>query len=167
MGARPAPRPKRRLVRVFVVGPGNPNDPSSAGTQPSTPAPQIEAGSPQDMFVVYRGSTEAELVSTRCPGRVAVFRQRCARIAFGSSGRGLPQADRGVGEATGLPSVASDPMTRSGTKFYGQVKEQLVNRSRLVTIEPNLHTCAFRCDSNLNSLRWSTWRSNEWSTSAS
>jgi hypothetical protein len=37
---------------------GNPNDPSSAGTQPSTPEPQIEAGSPQDMFVVYRGSTD-------------------------------------------------------------------------------------------------------------
>jgi hypothetical protein len=39
-------------------GGGNPNDPSSAGTQPSTPEPQIEAGSPQDMFVVYRGSTD-------------------------------------------------------------------------------------------------------------
>ena len=36
-----------------------PNDPSNAGTQPSTPEPQIEAGSPQDMFVVYRGSTDA------------------------------------------------------------------------------------------------------------
>jgi hypothetical protein len=35
-----------------------PNDPSNAGTPPSTPAPQIEAGSPQDMFVVYRGSTD-------------------------------------------------------------------------------------------------------------
>jgi hypothetical protein len=43
---------------AFRVGPGNPNDPSSAGNQPSTPAPQIEAGSPQDMFVVYRGSTD-------------------------------------------------------------------------------------------------------------
>jgi len=39
-------------------GSGNPNDPSNAGTQPSTPEPQIEAGSPQDMFVVYRGSTD-------------------------------------------------------------------------------------------------------------
>ena len=39
-------------------GAGNPNDPSNAGTQPSTPEPQIEAGSPQDMFVVYRGSTD-------------------------------------------------------------------------------------------------------------
>jgi hypothetical protein len=39
-------------------GTGNPNDPSNAGTQPSTPEPQIEAGSPQDMFVVYRGSTD-------------------------------------------------------------------------------------------------------------
>ena len=39
-------------------GKGNPNDPSNAGTQPSTPEPQIEAGSPQDMFVVYRGSTD-------------------------------------------------------------------------------------------------------------
>jgi hypothetical protein len=39
-------------------GGGNPNDPSSAGTQPSTPEPQIEAGSSQDMFVVYRGTTD-------------------------------------------------------------------------------------------------------------
>src|ERR1700678_3504839 len=39
-------------------GPGSPNDPSSAGNQPSTPEPQIEAGSPQDMFVVYRGSMD-------------------------------------------------------------------------------------------------------------
>jgi hypothetical protein len=39
-------------------GTGNPNDPSNAGTQPSTPEPQIEAGSQQDMFVVYRGSTD-------------------------------------------------------------------------------------------------------------
>jgi hypothetical protein len=39
-------------------GGGNPNDPSSGGTQPSTPEPQIEAGSSQDMFVVYRGSTD-------------------------------------------------------------------------------------------------------------
>ena len=39
-------------------GSGNPNDPSNAGTGPSTPEPQIEAGSPQDMFVVYRGSTD-------------------------------------------------------------------------------------------------------------
>ncbi len=36
----------------------SPNDPSSAGTQPSDPEPQIESGSPQDMFVVYRGSTD-------------------------------------------------------------------------------------------------------------
>jgi hypothetical protein len=40
------------------LGPGSPNDPSSAGSGPSTPQPQIEAGSPQDMFVVYRGSTD-------------------------------------------------------------------------------------------------------------
>ena len=39
-------------------GTGNPNDPSNAGTQPSTPEPQIEAGSAQDMFVVYRGSKD-------------------------------------------------------------------------------------------------------------
>jgi hypothetical protein len=31
------------------------NDPSSAGTQPAAPQPQVEAGSSQDMFVVYRG----------------------------------------------------------------------------------------------------------------
>jgi hypothetical protein len=41
-------------------GTGNPNDPSSAGTQPSTPRPQMEAGSPQDTFVVYRGSTQPD-----------------------------------------------------------------------------------------------------------
>jgi hypothetical protein len=40
-------------------GPGSPNDPSSAGNQPSTPEPQIEAGSAQDMFVVYRGSMDS------------------------------------------------------------------------------------------------------------
>jgi hypothetical protein len=52
--------PTQMTTRASVrVGPGNPNDPSSAGTQPSTPAPQIEAGSPQDMFVVYRGSTSS------------------------------------------------------------------------------------------------------------
>lgn len=37
---------------------GFPNDPSNAGTQPSTPEPQVEAGSPLDMLVVYRGSTD-------------------------------------------------------------------------------------------------------------
>jgi hypothetical protein len=31
------------------------NDPSIAGTQPAAPQPQVEAGSSQDMFVVYRG----------------------------------------------------------------------------------------------------------------
>jgi hypothetical protein len=39
-------------------GTGNPNDPSNAGTGPSTPEPQLEVGSQQDMFVVYRGSTD-------------------------------------------------------------------------------------------------------------
>jgi len=39
-------------------GSTGPNDPANAGTQPSTPEPQIEAGSAQDMFVVYRGSTD-------------------------------------------------------------------------------------------------------------
>ncbi len=49
--------PTQMTTRAAVrLGPGNPNDPSSAGTQPSTPEPQIEAGSRQDMFVVYRGS---------------------------------------------------------------------------------------------------------------
>jgi hypothetical protein len=31
------------------------NDPSSAGSQPSAPRPQVETGSSQDMFAVYRG----------------------------------------------------------------------------------------------------------------
>jgi hypothetical protein len=35
-----------------------PNDPSNAGTQPSTPRPQVEAGSSQDMFAVYRGNKD-------------------------------------------------------------------------------------------------------------
>jgi hypothetical protein len=34
------------------------NDPSSAGSQPAIPRPQIEAGSSQDMFVVYRGKKD-------------------------------------------------------------------------------------------------------------
>jgi hypothetical protein len=34
---------------------GVPNDPSNAGTTPSTPYPQTEVGSTQDMFAVYRG----------------------------------------------------------------------------------------------------------------
>ena len=51
--------PTQSTTRAAVRwGAGNPNDPSNAGTQPSTPAPQMEAGSPQDMFVVYRGSTD-------------------------------------------------------------------------------------------------------------
>jgi hypothetical protein len=37
---------------------GIPNDPSTAGTQPATPQPQVEAGSSQDMFVVYRGNMD-------------------------------------------------------------------------------------------------------------
>jgi hypothetical protein len=35
---------------------GIPNDPSNAGNQPATPYPQIEAGSTQDTFTVYRGN---------------------------------------------------------------------------------------------------------------
>ena len=51
--------PTQSTTRAGVRwGSGIPNDPSNAGTQPSTPEPQIEAGSPQDMFVVYRGSTD-------------------------------------------------------------------------------------------------------------
>jgi hypothetical protein len=44
-----------------------PNDPSNPGTQPSTPEPQIETGSPQDMFVVYRGSTDPNLSPLDAP----------------------------------------------------------------------------------------------------
>jgi hypothetical protein len=36
---------------------GNPNDPSSAGTRPSTPEPGLESGPPLDMLTVYRGSS--------------------------------------------------------------------------------------------------------------
>jgi hypothetical protein len=38
--------------------PGNPNDPSNSGTQPGTAYPQMEVGSTQDMFVVYRGDKD-------------------------------------------------------------------------------------------------------------
>jgi hypothetical protein len=34
---------------------GIPNDPSNAGSQPANPQPQVEAGSTQDLLVVYRG----------------------------------------------------------------------------------------------------------------
>jgi hypothetical protein len=34
----------------------NPNDPSSAGTRPSSPEPQLESGPPLDMLTVYRVS---------------------------------------------------------------------------------------------------------------
>ena len=51
--------PTQSTTRAGVRwGTGIPNDPSNTGTHPSTPEPQIEAGSPQDMFVVYRGSTD-------------------------------------------------------------------------------------------------------------
>jgi hypothetical protein len=49
------------------LGPGSPNDPSSAGNQPSTPQPQIEAGSPRDMFIVYRGSVDTLLSPLDAP----------------------------------------------------------------------------------------------------
>src|ERR1700735_992129 len=37
---------------------GTPNDPASAGTRPSPPEPQLEAGPPQDMLAVYRGTAD-------------------------------------------------------------------------------------------------------------
>jgi hypothetical protein len=49
------------------LGPGSPNDPSSAGNQPSTPQPQIEAGSPRDTFIVYRGSVDTLLSPLDAP----------------------------------------------------------------------------------------------------
>ena len=53
--------PTQMTTRGAVrLGPGSPNDPSNAGTQPSTPRPQMEAGSPQDTFVVYRGSMQPD-----------------------------------------------------------------------------------------------------------
>ena len=62
-----------------------PNDPSNAGTQPSTPAPQIEGGSPQDMFVVYRGNSgsadpnRSPLDEPRCGGTLARMRSHRLR----------------------------------------------------------------------------------------
>jgi hypothetical protein len=53
--------PTQSTTRAGVRwGTGLPTDPSNAGTQPSTPRPQMEAGSPQDTFVVYRGTTETD-----------------------------------------------------------------------------------------------------------
>ncbi len=53
--------PSESTTRAGVRwGPALPNDPSNAGTQPSTPRPQMEAGSPQDTFVVYRGSSQPD-----------------------------------------------------------------------------------------------------------
>jgi hypothetical protein len=50
--------PTQTTTRAGVRwGSPGPNDPSSAGTEPSTPRPQMEAGSPQDTFTVYRGNT--------------------------------------------------------------------------------------------------------------
>jgi hypothetical protein len=37
---------------------GIPVDPSSAGNQPGSPHPQLEVGSSQDIFVVYRGTID-------------------------------------------------------------------------------------------------------------
>jgi hypothetical protein len=45
-------------ARAGIRWGANPNDPSSAGTRPSTPEPQLEAGPPQDMLAVYRGSAD-------------------------------------------------------------------------------------------------------------
>ena len=39
-------------------GSGIPGDPSSAGNQPGTPHPQVEVGSSEDIFVVYRGNMD-------------------------------------------------------------------------------------------------------------
>lgn len=49
--------PTESTTRGGVRWGHNPNDPSDAGTGPSNPQPQLEAGSTQDMFVVYRGSS--------------------------------------------------------------------------------------------------------------
>src|ERR1700723_509088 len=43
-------------ARAGIRWGGNPNDPASAETRPSTPEPQLEAGPPQDMLAVYRGT---------------------------------------------------------------------------------------------------------------
>jgi hypothetical protein len=50
--------PTESTARGGVRWGHNPNDPSDAGTGPSNPQPQLEAGSTQDMFVVYRGSDD-------------------------------------------------------------------------------------------------------------
>jgi hypothetical protein len=50
--------PSETSARAGVRWGANPNDPSSAGTRPSTPEPQLEAGAPLDTLAVYRGSTD-------------------------------------------------------------------------------------------------------------
>jgi hypothetical protein len=49
--------PSETTARGGVRWGGNPNDPSSAGSRPSTPEPQLESGPPLDMLTVYRGSS--------------------------------------------------------------------------------------------------------------
>jgi hypothetical protein len=91
-------------------GTGIPNDPSNAGTQPSAPEPQVEAGPPLDMFVVYRGSTDPNWSPLDAP---PVWRYSSEDAPASPSVPAVEvfrKADRGVGEVTGPPSVASYPL---------------------------------------------------------
>jgi hypothetical protein len=59
--------PSETSARAGVRWGGNPNDPSSAGTRPSTPEPQLEAGPPLDMLTVYRGSDNPNVSPLNSP----------------------------------------------------------------------------------------------------
>lgn len=50
--------PTQTTTRAGVHWGAIPNDPSSAGTGPSAPRPQVEASSSQDVFAVYRGNKD-------------------------------------------------------------------------------------------------------------
>jgi hypothetical protein len=56
VSGRTTTSPSETTARGGVRWGGNPNDPSSAGTGPSSPQPQLESGPPLDMLTVYRGS---------------------------------------------------------------------------------------------------------------
>ena len=84
------------------------NDPSDAGTQPAAPDRRSNLALRRISSSLSR-KHGSELVSTRYPGGLAVFRKGGARIAFGPSGGGLPQAGRGFREVTG-PQPSGFPL---------------------------------------------------------
>ena len=86
----------------------------------SDPRPQMEVGSTQDTFVVYRGNpaynnTANDEQSTRLSARLAIHRERRARISWRSRSRSIPQSDRGVGESPGRAVAYSTRSIATGS----------------------------------------------------